>query len=148
MMKPIVLAMILCDHYYRDSHTGKSIISGTFSAIEKLQFPAKDGNCAIYLALTDVASDGEVQIIFKKDTEEFEMKLPPWNVISPEDRHAVIEIGGNINGLPLPSPGLYEFIIHWNGSEIASRRLKATQLNVESDDEDISPFSPDDDYQQ
>ena len=55
-MKPIVLAMIICDYYYRDAFTGKSILSGTFSSINSPQFPSKHGNCAIYIALTDVAA--------------------------------------------------------------------------------------------
>lgn len=132
-MKPIVLAMVICDHYYRDAHTGKSILTGTFSSINCVQFPSKHGNCAVYIALSDVATNGTVQLTFQKESGGFSMKLPPWEVQRPENRRAVVEIGGNINGLPLPEEGYYEFLISWNDSEISSRRLKANKIDMNKD---------------
>ncbi|MBD3397163.1 MAG: hypothetical protein GF418_16200 [Chitinivibrionales bacterium] len=129
-MKPIVLAMIICDYYYRDAHTGKSILSGTFSSINCPSFPSKHGNCAVYVALTDVAVDGKLQLSFRKEGGGFSMDLPPWNVKCPESRRAVVEIGGNINGLPLPEEGYYEFAVLWDGVEISTRRLKANKIEM------------------
>ncbi len=129
-MKPIVLAMIICDQYYRDVHTGKSVLAGTFSSINSPSFPTKHGNCAVYLALTDVAQDGRLQLVFKKEDGDFSMKLPPWNVQRQENRRAVVEIGGNINGLPLPEEGDYEFLVLWGEHEIFSRRLRAVKIDV------------------
>lgn len=130
-MKPIVLAMVICDYYYRDAHSGKSILSGTFSSINSGGFPSKHGNCAIYVALTDVASNGKAQLVFRKENGDFSMQLPPWDVVAPDVRTSVIEIGGNINGLPLPEPGNYEFVLMWNGMDIASRRLTAAKVDIE-----------------
>ncbi len=132
-MKPIVLAMVICDYYYRDAHTGKSILAGTFNSINSPSFPSKHGNCAVYIALTDVAMTGELQLVFRKEGGPFEMQLPPWHVQSPDNRRAVIEIGGNINGLPLPEEGEYEFLVMWNGVEIFSRRLRAVKIEIPSD---------------
>lgn len=129
-MNPIVLAMVLCDHYYRDSSSGKSIISGTFNSVNAVNYPSKHGNCAIYLALTDVAIDGEVQLIFRKADGGFSMNLPPWPIKKPDDRRTVIEIGGNINGLPLPEEGDYEFSVLFNGNEISARRLRANKVEM------------------
>jgi len=140
-MKPIVLAMIICDYYYRDAYTGKSILSGTFSSINSPQFPSKHGNCAIYIALTDVAASGQLQLVFRKEEGQFFLKLPPWNVEPTDNRRAVIEIGGNINGLLLPEEGNYEFVVSWNGMEISSRRLSAikVQINEAPPQQDSSP---------
>ena len=129
-MKPIVLAMVICDYYYRDAHSGKSILSGTFSTINSPSFPSKHGNCAVYCALTDVAASGELQLEFIQENGDFSMKLPPWKIQCPEHRRAVVEIGGNINGLPLPREGVYEFRIRWNGSELASRRLTVHKVEM------------------
>ncbi|MGA2506887.1 MAG: hypothetical protein ABSF80_05355 [Chitinispirillaceae bacterium] len=136
-MKPIVLSMILCDYYYRDAHSGKSILAGTFSSINSAGFPSKHGNCAVYIAMTDVASDGNAQLIFRKENGDFSMQLPPWDVKAPENRTSVIEIGGNINGLPLPEAGNYEFVLLWNGADIASRRINVLKVDLET------PPSPD-----
>jgi hypothetical protein len=135
-MKPIVLAMIICDYYYRDAHSGKSILAGTFSSINSSSFPSKHGNCAVYIALTDVAQSGEAQLAFRKEGGSFSMNLPPWRVNMPEDRTSVLEIGGNINGLPLPEEGWYEFVVSWNGSEIFSRRLKAVRIDIPHDQQE------------
>ncbi|NLE01792.1 MAG: hypothetical protein GX640_18155 [Fibrobacter sp.] len=134
-MKPIVLAMVICDYYYRDAHTGKSILSGTFSSINSPSFPSKHGNCAIYVALTDVATSGQAQLVFRKEGGAFTMNLPPWDVQAPDSRRAVVEIGGNINGLPLPDEGTYEFVLLWNGLEIALRRLSANKIDIELPDQ-------------
>ena len=130
MVKPIVLAMIVCDHYYRDVHTGKSVLAGTFSSINSPTFPTKHGNCAIYLALTDVASQGTLQLEFRQETAGFSMKLPSWQVQAPENRRAVVEIGGNINGLPVPAEGEYEFVVLWDSQPIFSRRLRAVRVDL------------------
>jgi hypothetical protein len=60
------------------------------------------------------------------------MQLPPWDVQAIDNRNAVIEIGGNINGLPLPDAGNYEFVLLWNGAEIASRRLSVVKVDLEA----------------
>ncbi len=59
------------------------------------------------------------------------MQLPPWEVQAPDSRRAVVEIGGNINGLPIPEEGTYEFVLLWNGQEIALRRLNASKINMD-----------------
>lgn len=137
-MKPIVLAMVICDYYYRDAHSGKSILSGTFSSINSASFPSKHGNCAIYVALTDVATAGKAQLVFRKEGGQFSMQMPPWEVKQPDNRRGVVEIGGNINGLPIPEPGNYEFVLLWEGHEIASRRLSAVkvELNLPTEEQD------------
>jgi len=131
--------MVICDYYYRDAHTGKSVLAGTFNSINSPAFPSKHGNCAVYLALTDVATSGDLQLIFRKEGGSFQMPLPPWQVQSPENRRAVIEIGGNINGLPLPEEGDYEFLVVWNGTEIFSRRLRATKIDLSVDEQPLPP---------
>lgn len=123
--------MVVCDFYYRDAGTGKSVIAGTFSTINSPAFPSKHGNCAIYLALTDVAQSGKCQLVFRKEAGTFSMQLPPWEVNAPADRRTVIEIGGNINGLPIPEEGFYEFAVLWDGSEIFVRRLQAIKVKLE-----------------
>jgi len=141
-MKPIVLAMVICDFYYRDAHTGKSILAGTFNSINCVQFPSKHGNCAVYIAISDVATDGMVQLTFQKEGGEYTMKMPPWEVKCPESRRSVVEIGGNINGLPLPEEGYYEFVVSWNSLDIFSRRLNVNKINIEQDFEENNGSIP------
>lgn len=70
------------------------------------------------------------------------MAMPPWEVKCSDNRRAVVEIGGNINGLPLPEEGEYEFVLMWNGAEIAHRRLVALRMGREGENQygDPTPF--------
>lgn len=71
------------------------------------------------------------------------MNLPPWDVACPDNRRAVVEIGGNINGLPIPEEGYYEFAVLWDGAEISTRRLKATKIDLQQPhNEDIQAPPP------
>jgi hypothetical protein len=131
--------MVICDYYYRDHHTGKSILTGTFSSINCGGFPTKHGNCAVYVALTDVAADSAAQVVFRKEGGSFVMPILPIEVKSPDNRRSVVEIGGNIAGLPLPEEGEYEFVLLWNGMEIASRRMTAVALGMQGGTGDEVP---------
>ena len=130
-MKPIVLGMIIADHYYRDASTGKSIITGTFNSINSSGFPSKHGNCAVYISLTDIAVSGSVELIFRQESGTFVLHLPSWQIEAPDNRRDVVEIGGNIAGLPIPEEGTYEFVVLWNGKEIFSRRLLANTVELQ-----------------
>src|SRR5438132_5870649 len=50
---PLPLALIACDHIWRDPNTEKMTILGTFSAIELAEFPGEFSEIAVFLALTD-----------------------------------------------------------------------------------------------
>ncbi|MFP4417891.1 MAG: DUF6941 family protein [Fibrobacterota bacterium] len=149
-MKPIVLAMVICDYCYRDAHTGKYVLAGTFNSINSPSFPSKHGNCALYVALTDIAAAGTLQLSFSKEGGDFSMKLPPWEVKAPENRRAIVEIGGNINGLPLPKEGYYEFTLFWDDAMIFSRRLRAAKVDLPKrpPEQSTNPFDPDTDSPQ
>ena len=44
------------------------------------------------------------------------MEMPPWEVMAPENRRVVVEIGGNINGLPFPKREIMNlFFSEWAG---------------------------------
>jgi hypothetical protein len=97
----------------------------------------------VYIALTDVAREGALQLVFRKEGGDFSMALPPWTVECPENRRVVVEIGGNINGLPLPEEGTYEFAVLWDGIEISTRRLMATRVDMGSSlSDDTKPATP------
>ena len=70
------------------------------------------------------------------------MTLPPWDVDPADNRRSVIEIGGNINGLPLPEEGFYEFVVNWDGLEIFSRRLAAVKVAFDAPPQPPSQQTP------
>jgi hypothetical protein len=132
MAKPVITALVICDNVYRDAATQKCVISGTFTSINSLNFPAMQGHLAIYLAITDVSECGVLQVIFRTDLDQKVITaFPGWKIDKiPEDRTETIEICVNISGVPLPSEGRYEFAAYWNDSFIASKRISAKKIEV------------------
>ncbi|ERP31551.1 hypothetical protein CALK_1596 [Chitinivibrio alkaliphilus ACht1] len=122
--------MILADNYYRDTHSGKGVIAGTFNSIRASKFPTRL-NFAVFIALTDVATSGTVTLEIRNEQTPRKIELPPWNIQAPQDRQAIIEIGGNLRAIPFESPGTYEVAVLWNAMEISSRRLTLTPLSQE-----------------
>jgi len=132
MARPIVTAIVVCDNVYRDTATQKCVLSGTFTTINGVAFPARHGHAAIYVALTDISECGIVQVVFRTDPEHNVVAaLPGWKIEKiPEDRTETIEICGNIAGLPLPSEGRYEFAVFWNDSFIGSKRISVRKMEI------------------
>jgi hypothetical protein len=127
VIKPIVLSIILADHYYRDAHTGKGVIAGTFNSVNFRKFPIQF-NFAVFIALTDIATSGKLQMIIREETNNKTLSLPPWKIKAPQDRQTIVEIGGNIQAIPFHTPGAYEVVVFWDDMEIASRRLKINKI--------------------
>ncbi|MGM0443661.1 MAG: DUF6941 family protein [Fibrobacterota bacterium] len=123
MIKPILLSIVVADHYYRDIQTGKGILAGIFNTISAREFPMRNIRMAVYLAFTDVARAGKIGLKFSNPEGDFSVTLPDWEIAAPNERHAVVEIGGNLGGMSLPRPGMYELSITWDGEELQARRI-------------------------
>lgn len=131
MPKPIVQAMVVCDNVYRDEGTKKSVLSGTFSTIFSGGFPNTHGHLAIYLALTDIAEKGMLQVVFRNEQDhDVAIQLPAWRIDRLPGRTEILELCGNIAGLPLPGEGVFEFAAFWNDSFLASKRVNLVKLKA------------------
>jgi hypothetical protein len=130
MAKPVITSIIVCDNIYRDESTKKCVLSGTFSMIMSMRFPAAHGNCGIYVALTDVSEAGKVQVLFRNEQDhDIVIPLPVWQLNKvPDDRTETIELCGNFAGLTLPKEGNYEFAVLWNDGFITAKRIKVIKI--------------------
>ena len=130
MAKPVVTSIIVCDNIYRDGATKKCVLSGTFTKIMSMNFPASHGNLGIYVALTDISEPGKVQVLFRNEEDhDIVFPLPVWQINkTPEDRTETIELCGNLSGLLIPKEGRYEFAVFWNDAFITSKRIRVIKL--------------------
>lgn len=126
-VKPIILAVILCDSVIRESGTNKLSLIGTFNGIFAANFPCTHPSLCIYIAITE--GRGKVPCKLR--------------LIALEDNQLVFDLPGQIDfGGPtsvgemvfqlqhvrFEKTGVYA-IEFWAGDDLlASRRLNAQKL--------------------
>ncbi|MBI4229278.1 MAG: hypothetical protein HY608_00425 [Planctomycetes bacterium] len=128
---PLVLAMVLCDHLWRDPASGKVTLVGTFSAVTAREFPARHPEMALYAAIT--RAEGKMPVVIRV------IKLQPQATVMAElsatvefkNLDAVAEFGVDLQDLVFPAPGPYSFQVATGGSVLAERRVMLVQRSNE-----------------
>jgi hypothetical protein len=126
-VKPIILAVILCDSVIREAGTNKLSLIGTFNGIFSPTFPCTHPSLSIYIAITE--GRGKVPCRLRM------MALDDNKVIF--DLPGQIDFGGptsvgemvfQLQKIGFEKPGLYA-IEFWAGDDLlCSRRLNAQKL--------------------
>jgi len=125
---PLPLAMVLCDNAYRDRGTGKYTLNGLFSTVTSERYPAVHRDLTVYIAVTEVYGDIDVQVRMV-DVDEAEGPLVTIDgQMSSEDPRAVAETTVTFGAVPLPRPGEYRVQLFADGNLIAERRLYAREV--------------------
>jgi len=127
-VKPIILAVILCDTVIRESGTNKLSLIGTFNGIFAPSFPCTHPSLSIYIAITE--GRGKVPCKLRM------LSLEENNVVF--DLPGQIDFGGptsvgemvfQLQQIRFEKPGTYA-IEFWAGDDLlASRRLNAQKLD-------------------
>lgn len=120
---PYPLALVVCDHVWRDPSTGKMTILGTFSSIGGFDLPVVHPRIAVYAALTDgkgririklrlIDCDEDGEPVFE---QELECQIP--------DPRMVVELAFIANELKFPSFGEYRLQLYFNDEFAMERRI-------------------------
>lgn len=122
--KPVVQALVLADHIYREPVTGKVFILGTFNALVVDPLPGFFSRSTFaYLCLTDVY--GNVDIVLRYcdlATNEILMETNTLRAHSP-DRFSSIEAVLPVPPFPIPHAGVYSFEVHSGTEMLGSLRI-------------------------
>lgn len=123
---PLVRAMVLCDHLYRDQGTGKFVIAGTFTSIASPKFPLVHQTCFLYANLTDFS--GPAAVIFRLvDLADGSTVGESGTVkFTVQDRLKPFELPVRLPPLVLPHPGFYSIDLLWGEARapLASWKLE------------------------
>ncbi|MBY0588483.1 hypothetical protein K2X85_15010 [bacterium] len=136
--KPSLQSIILADHIYVDSTTGKKIICGTFNHLTVDAFPSQSMISKYALvALTDV--HGAVSIVLKYvDLSTGETLLEMQGLeMEADDPLETVEVVVEITSLPMPHAGYYSLEAHWKSDVLGILRIsvdETTPEQAESDD--------------
>jgi hypothetical protein len=146
-VKPVLQALVLADHVYRDQFTGKMIVAGIFNQIaltKKKQQSQEEGPRRIepkefirsgspycYLNLTSVRGELPLEIRYV-DLNDNSILMNLRFQVSNSDPLKNLEIVVPIPTLPAPHPGSYVMELLSDDELIGSHRITAIEPNEEN----------------
>ena len=113
---PVVRALLICDHVWRDPRAGKWHVCGIFDRVGAPEAPVRQGPTGVYVNLTGL--NGSYQLAIEIVRAEDESVLGGLQQKAPmlvTDPLAPYEVGFNLPGFVLPKFGKHLFRLRANG---------------------------------
>jgi hypothetical protein len=124
--KPLVLAMMLCDQFYRDRTSRNLSLLGCFNSLGSAKFPVHHVDLGVYLAITDCAGPVTVQFRVIDEDEVRPPLVTGEATVEIPDPRRVQDFVMNFREIVFPSPGEYRVQAFCNGEFLIERRLSVT----------------------
>jgi hypothetical protein len=128
MVKPILLALVLCDSIIREAGTNKLSLIGTFNGVFSNTFPCTHPSLSVYLAITE--GRGKVPCILRMtslDQNQVIFELP--GQIEFGGPTSVGELVFQLQSVRFETPGVYAIEFWANGDLLGSRKVSAQKLD-------------------
>jgi hypothetical protein len=126
-MKPILLALMLCDTIIRESGTNKLSLIGTFNGVFASSFPCTHPSLSVYIAITE--GRGRVPCILRMtslDANTVVFELP--GQIEFGGPTSVGELVFQLQQIKFEHPGVYAIEFWADGELLGSRKVTATKV--------------------
>jgi hypothetical protein len=120
MSPPVPLALLICDHVWRDPHSGKHSLLGTFSGLGCSQFPLVT-NLSIYFAVTEGQGRLPVNMELVDVDEECPAVFDVEGIFLFEHLRQVIEGTFDFANMVFPEPGEYRLELCMDGEFLMER---------------------------
>ncbi|MCD4727484.1 MAG: hypothetical protein K8R46_07480 [Pirellulales bacterium] len=146
-MKPVLQALVVADHVYRDGVTGKHIIVGTFNSYKFSRKPTvaqvetpdgtnktivaggiDSGSPYAYVCLTDVCQGTKFRLQFVNLSKNVVL-FGTEAVVQDVNRLSAIEMAFPLPRLPIKEAGVYAFEVVWENEILGSWRITAEDLD-------------------
>lgn len=110
VIKPVLQALVLADHIYIDSKTGKKIIAGTFNHLSSAQFPSQFSRSTFaFISFTEVRGDTSIVLRYVDlASGDILLELKDLQVRS-NDPLATVEMVVEVPRFPMPHEGVFAF---------------------------------------
>jgi hypothetical protein len=129
VVKPIVLALVLCDTIIREAGTNKLSLIGTFNGIFTQAFPCTHPSLSVYIAITE--GRGRVQCKLRMTSVDGQTVFELPGQIEFAGPNSVGELVFQLQQIRFEQPGVYA-IEFWAGDDLlASRRLNAQKVETQ-----------------
>ena len=128
-VKPILLALVLCDTVIREQGTNKVSLIGTFNSLSSSTFPCVHGSFWVYIAITEGRGRHSSKLrITSLSTGQNVFELP--GEIEFADPTSVGELVFQLSGTRFDVPGLYA-VEFWAGDDLlGSRKIHVHKIDV------------------
>jgi hypothetical protein len=126
---PSPLALIICDHIWRDPYSGKVNLLGTFNAVAGNQFPLIHPAMSVYVALTDGLGAIEIRLRLIDVDDANDPIFDNRNTVTFADPRVIGELEFSQLNVAFPVPGEYRLQLYANGEFLLERRLHALQMD-------------------
>jgi hypothetical protein len=128
-VKPILLALVLCDTAIREVGTNKLSLIGTFSGVSANTFPCVHQTITVYVALTEGLGNVPCKLRLTSLTSGDTIFEIPGQ-INFVDRTSVPELVFQLNQVRFDAPGMYA-IEFWAGDDVlGSRKINVQKVEV------------------
>lgn len=125
-VKPILLALVLCDSVIRDAETNKHSLIGTFNGIFSNSFPVHHHSLCVYISLTE--GRGRVPCKLRMTSMNNDVLIEAKGEITFGDPTSVAELVFKLQPVRLDAPGAYAFEF-WAGDDLlGSRKFHAIKM--------------------
>ena len=126
---PVLQALILADHIYSDSPSGKKVIAGTFNTLWANRFPTEFvRETYAYICLTELRGEADLSLKYVQlASNQVLMETTPVPIRS-DDPLKTTEICVRVPPFPMPTPGTYAFEVHVGGEMLGSLRILVRQI--------------------
>ena len=125
MSPPIPLALLICDHAWRDPRTGKHHILGTFSGLNSARFPTAT-SLTVYFALTEGRGKLPVRMQLVDVDEERPVVFDVEGIFEARYIREVIEGTFVFNNIVFPLPGEYRLKLLVGGEFLMAQTQRRT----------------------
>ena len=129
MVKPILLALVLCDSIIREAGTNKLSLIGTFNGIFSNTYPCTHPSVSVYIAITE--GRGKVPCTLRMtslDSNQAVFELP--GQIEFGGPTSVGELVFQLQSVRFEKPGVYAIEFWADGDLLGSRKVSAQKLDA------------------
>ena len=123
-LKPILKAMLLCDHTIVEEATRKRTLIGLFDRIKANQFPSTHPAMSIYVQFRDLEGTFDFMLELFDLTAGKEMTRAEVKNFKVQDRSRDCELVFNLLSVKFDHPGEYEFRIYVNDFIFGQKSFK------------------------
>ena len=123
-LKPILKAMLLCDHTIVEETTHKRTLIGLFDRIKASQFPSTHPAMSIYVQFREIEGMFDFTLELFDLTEGKSMNRAEIKNFKVQDRSRDCELVFNLLSVKFEHPGDYEFRIYVNDTVFGQKSFK------------------------
>ena len=131
-VKPLGVALMICDQVITEAGTNKKSLIGVFNNISARQFPCRHSRLCIFVSITGGHGTAKTEVRCV-DEQTGKSLFGAEGEVSFANPNHVVEAVFEFNNVMFPSPGLHCIEVLSNDELVLQRRFIVKQIQAEGD---------------